>query len=1081
MEFPTDAKFSNVGLKPSANQSSLLYVSVKNMYSEFGSTVTLNSVFDKNPNVTGSHYRKEPLLRLSREDVWEINPYFLDSDFISTENTGALPTLLASGGPFITGRFELSDSGLASDSFSVSLSKPHNSTITFNVVTSPESTYINVTSPITFEPGEVGPKPVTITQKNGLDLASFSDISTTTITFSETTSEGLEDFLVDITVTYEASSRDPGAYVTFTDNFSSTNFEDVNSALVPAIINNFAGFKNQDIMYVLYNGSELGLETAVTDGEGNSWKIISKDLISVEGSFAYVLMQIRGITVLTSGGRLPLSKLRFVVLRNGAFYNLTSMTNAGGLTSYLSVNGISANFEENLFNGTIEMGNVQYFYRFKNVLEPSAFALASAGSALRVMRNSVAKAPVSKNALLGKTMHNLIDNNVYTTQMIDSWMLFDENNYANPIAFYSTVKMGGNYIIAPGDMLAAYIVDSLGNSEIRGISSTDYATSSGSGVIPWTYAGESVSANILETTVFTSALESTEFLKFRLFKKQPFVLNGVTLLEGDTVYELSQELPVGGIKGIAGGMYSEGPNSANIFYIGRFTTVLNGPFDDFSFNVTLDSMTKENIFVNGSTSQLSNIKAYRSQDYTAVQVAPNVWISNTMSDGSLFAYSQLSFKEFYSVRLNDGITTLDINIDGFPVKTTTVINLSPGYNWVGYTMFRPETLANTFLLSGNTRLDPASSLKAIITRDQGSSLVSNGGFFGSLSQMRPGGAYVLYIDPSLANDSLITLTYPSTYNTATIQPPSGYFAVDSFVDPLNGVLINPYVYISNTEFGICFEDSNNPGSYVGIKSTGSYTTFGVHDTTMSLVSPQTISVGNLGSFIPSFEGLDGILTSIQLKAGFTATDGRNIDGANGVLDFIIRKLPDQYGFSDTEIVDYKLSEIGGLLSSSPPFTFRATFGNQSSVPAGVADFFGTFPTTVIPVSPQTPSVITLSTVDASTIRVELDLLKLPGSSTTSIFSTIEIFIDGIDFGTVDESVTNSDNVTHSPAGLTSTILLAQGNAIQFLNTDGVAFGDYPIIIFEATYVSAQAQISLGTDSFIADLNGNTYVIPDFLP
>ena len=60
---------------------------------------------------------------------------------------------------------------------------------------------------------------------------------------------------------------------------------------------------------------------------------------------------------------------------------------------------------------------------------------------------------------------------------------FEENNFANPIAFYSTVKMSGNVIIEPGDMLAAYVIDSLGNIEIRGVSSTDYTTTSGAGSI----------------------------------------------------------------------------------------------------------------------------------------------------------------------------------------------------------------------------------------------------------------------------------------------------------------------------------------------------------------------------------------------------------------------------------------------------------------------------------------------------------------------------------------------------------------------------------------------------------------------
>ena len=76
------------------------------------------------------------------------------------------------------------------------------------------------------------------------------------------------------------------------------------------------------------------------------------------------------------------------------------------------------------------------------------------------------------------------------------------------------------------------------------------------------------------------------------------------MLPGNSVYELAQELPVGGINGITGGMYSENPSTANI-YIGRFSTVLNGPYDDFSFNVTLDSLTKEHISVDSKCKSIT--------------------------------------------------------------------------------------------------------------------------------------------------------------------------------------------------------------------------------------------------------------------------------------------------------------------------------------------------------------------------------------------------------------------------------------------------------------------------------------------
>mgnify|MGYP006137969369 CR=1 FL=1 len=995
-----------------------------------------------------------------------------------------VPNIILREGPFITGKFELSKDGTASDSFKVTLSKVFSQDINLSISIS-SSDYVDISpKELSFLADELTTKTITIFQTAGVELD--GNIGESLImTFEEnTTSVGVETVTqtLNITYTHVDSPELPGAYITFNDNFSSTNFEDVNSALVPAVINNFSGFRQNDILYVLYKGTFLNLEPAVTDSDGQIWKIICKDMITVQAENAYVLMQIRGITILASSGHLAIADLRFMILRDGIFYQLNTLDGASGLTTYLEVNGISATFEENLINGTIEMGNAEFFYRFEDTLVLSEFKLPSSDSdtsALLMMRKGMIKSSVS---MIPSSSNSLIDNNIYSSEVIDSWMQFDENNFANPVAFFSTVKMSGNVIITPGDMLAAYVVDSLGNYEIRGVSSTDYTSTSGMGVIPWTYPGESSPVNVLETTIFTNALQSTEFIKFRLFKKEPYVLEGIIVLAGNSVYELAQELPVGGLNGLTGGMYSQGPNDSNIFFIGRFTTVLNGPYDDFSFNVTMDDMKKEGIFVDGTTSQLNKIKAYRSQNYTAVQISPGIWLSNTTLDGALFVNSPLSYKEFYSIRLMSNVDKVQINLDGVPVQTQVSINLNRGYNWVGYTMFKAETLSNIFKLNGNTRLDPANSLKAIITRDQGSALVSNGGFFGSLSQMRPGGAYVLYVDPSLPDGTSITLNYPSTYNTTTVQNPSGFFKVTSFVNPLPDIIGDTYIFISDTEFGIAFVNLYN-NTVAGIKTIGNYTGFGVHDTTMTLIDPQTIEIGNLGSFIPSFTGLDGILTSVQVKAGFTALDGTNIDAANGILDFVLRKNPNPLAFSDTEAVDYKLSEIGGLLPSaqSPPFKFTAVV--DQNIPDSVQTFFGNF-TPVIPSTPQNPVVFQMTKLENNKLQIQINLRKIIGSNENSKFTVIELFFDTVNFGEADNEsdipAATTDNVSIiSPQLIPFSILQAQGNAFQYISVDGVSFGNSPLV-FEVAYITASDNILIKTNSYVIDSNFAKYTIPEFL-
>lgn len=1083
MEFPTDAKFSNIELAPNPNAKGVLYVPVKNNYQTYEPFAPL-SVFDKHPDIVGK-YRNESVLRYNElREAWEINPYFLESNFLSApvqepvddseQDDIEIPQITVENLPI-----ELQGEGTV-HSITVTLDKPYfdgsnYQDVTLTVSKNPiSSTYFIDFSDVDLTFTEtVLSQTFTLTEKANVDLTQELNDTVTGFTVSETTSFGINYVTFDVSVKNDTRVM---PNIAFVDNFSSTNFEDVNSALVPTIIEDFSGFVQDDIIYTLYSGTQnLGLSPAFTEND-TTWRIVSKDLITVQGEFAYALLQIRGITVLTStdSGFLNFDDLRFALLRQGVFYELELLQNSGGLTQSLPSQGISKTFEQNLYNSTIEMGNVDYFLRFNTPDEPAQFVLQLAQqSSLLLMKNSTAKMPTMQRSIMEtQTLNSLVDNNIYVNEVIDSWMYFDENQYANPIAFYSTVKVANHVIITPGDMLAAYIIDSTGNTQIRGVTRTDYNTTNGQGVIPWVYPGESEAVNILETTVFTNALKSTEFIKFRLFKKDPFVLDGKVIVEGNSVYELAQELPVGGINGLTGGMYSEGPSNANIFYIGRFTTVLNGPYDDFSFNITMESSVKEHVFVNGSVSVLDKIKAYRSQDYTAVQVAPGVWLSNTMSNGSLFVDAPLSFKEFYSVRLMPNVNTVTLNVDGFPVKTQVPIALKPGYNWIGYTMFRRDTLHNVFKLDTNDRLSIPSSLKAIITRSEGSALVNNGQFFGSLEYMKPGGAYVLYIDQSLPSDTTVLLNYPSTYNTTTIQSPNGYFKVDSFINPIPSIIGDIYIYISDTELGLAFTDPNDSTKIAGLKTTGNYTGFGVHDTTMTLIDPQSIKITNLGDIIPSFVGLDGLLTSIQLKAGFTTLDGKTVNGANGVLDFVLRKNPDPLSFSDTEAVDYVMSTIGGLFEDEqkPPFEFTATITYDA--PQEVQDFIGNF-IPVQPEPPENPVVFTLThNVFDQSILLQMSLNNIVGTDATSKFHAFEIAFDGVDFGAADENPSTTDNVEQidpidkvtvlSPPSLGFDILQAQGNSIQYIRANGTTFGTEKIIL-KVSYFTAPENITIDKD------------------
>lgn len=78
MEFTSDAKYSNIEIESTGK--GMVYVPVKNNYSEYGNMFVPNSVFDVHPDTGSGKYRQEPLLKYNElHESWELNAYFIET------------------------------------------------------------------------------------------------------------------------------------------------------------------------------------------------------------------------------------------------------------------------------------------------------------------------------------------------------------------------------------------------------------------------------------------------------------------------------------------------------------------------------------------------------------------------------------------------------------------------------------------------------------------------------------------------------------------------------------------------------------------------------------------------------------------------------------------------------------------------------------------------------------------------------------------------------------------------------------------------------------------------------------------
>jgi len=668
--------------------------------------------------------------------------------------------------------------------------------------------------------------------------------------------------------------------------------------MIPAILNNKSGFKDGDKIYTLYKDSINKVEPCYKDNR-TTMTLLGKDKVTISSNISYALVQIRNITVITSGGNVPLDKFKFVLERaNGSVKKLVLRSSA--LSQQITRNGgVSGDFEDNLLNGTIGTNNTGSFLNF---VEDSSENITIQTTPMRTQ--NYARIFNRETALKKKS---LIDNSNNTYGTVDSWLNFDENAFANPVVFYSTVFSMGECVIEDGDMLAAYVKKTVGGAvveELRGVSGTT--------PFDWNLSGLSNAINpvkIIQMTIFTNAVSSTELVKFKLFKKNAYTytspsggdLDNITMLNAYTIYDLDQELAVGNI---ASGIYSDGPSTSNIFYVGRFTKTLQGPYDDFSYNIDLDLSKKEDIF----GSNIASVKAYRSQDYTAIQShdgSTYSWFSSTMANGQQFHNSNLNKEEFYSVRLVDS-NSIKIQLDGkVNYDIPAQINLSAGYNWIGYLPNKEHSVGTLLDTNITSTVDGSNNLKAVISRSEGSVLYNPNGspskFLGSLVNMRPGGGYVVYVNGPA------TLTYPgpTVLNEPTplliSKPGVGgmYYRLESFDNPISAIAnkSDMWVYIKDDQTEIGFVYQSSTGRLTGIKHTGTFSSLGKHELAMGAMRSMYGTTYTPVQSAPGVEDYEmitlgqitGKLREMKLDIGFTTDNFADStpDKANGEIDFKI--------------------------------------------------------------------------------------------------------------------------------------------------------------------------------------------------
>ena len=664
-------------------------------------------------------------------------------------------------------------------------------------------------------------------------------------------SENIVNFPPKFNLVYPSLQGDLFDFVSFTDNFTTSNFEDTNAALIPSLLGNFSQLQANDVIYVVYKGTINGVSPSFTN-EGIDYTIVAKDQVSIQNNVNYVLTQMRGINSITTNGYVSLDDLMFLLHRNNVTYDLSLLQDVGGLTQQIiERNSISSVTEENWYNNTIDLTSEDYFLRFSPSYSTSTFQLSTVVNKMSMSNIKPAKKKHLQN---------------YNENIVDTWTEFDEQTFIQePKRVFFLIKSQNINIVEEGDLLLAYVFKN--NVEtIVGITNADFMDDSVTGVVEYEFTA-GVKTKLIEIKIYDENLDSNDEIYFRLYKK-----NTTNNTAGNMIYDLHTIINYNDVQSY------ETPNDNNILYLGTFNISLEGPYADFSYNVNVLNAVKENIFRNNNDGTIINkVKSYRDQYYTALQVSDNVWISSTLPNGALFSDEPLSYETFYTIQIDEPVT---FNIEGTPIMEPTLLTLSKGYNWIGYTPTRKalanDVLEHAFPQKYTYNGSEYDMISSIVTRNDGSLFNNNGTYFGSLNEMKPGGGYIIYVGKKDYVPSTLetTMTYYNTSSYNIYNTPSGYYKINLENNPFPDVLKDVYIYIEEYSINISFIYEEQPYT---INSPIIYAGFGVYDT--DYVSLPSIIELNLNNALIE-------LTHIKMRVGFTTTDGVNYS-VNGILDFEI--------------------------------------------------------------------------------------------------------------------------------------------------------------------------------------------------
>jgi len=653
----------------------------------------------------------------------------------------------------------------------------------------------------------------------------------------------------------------PPATMTQVDfgTYSTSNFKSSNVAIVPVTLNTIQdssiSFVEGDEIYTSYPASSIDLAQKGFTYNNVDYTLISKDIASKTGGSSFALLQVRGIDALGVSS-IDVSKLLFIVKRGDSIFKAEPKANTN-LTQKLLTDGISNGF--NLLNA--EMGtSAEDFFNFE--LGSASFVEKSTNNQSSLSRSRIGMSRVTKSI-------------ASPSVNIDTWLNFDENQFSNPVTVYATVKQQDQVVLTANDKLAAYV-----NGELRGVSSKLLNIDGN---------------NVFEITVFTNATNTTDFVNFKLYKHTAY-----ESMTDRSVYNLEEQVT---LSGISGGRYSIGTGEQLVFILGYFEKLLNGPFDDFSFNVDLDDPSKENVF-GGS---LNDITSYRNQEFTAIK-AGSLWLSSNTGFGN-FSDLPMTNTTFYSIRLAQGVSSTTIAISGKPIGINKAINMKAGYNWIGYTSAVKQSLGDVWN-NAQTDINASGNLVGITTRSDGAALYTSTvadvpQFIGSLSEMKPGGSYVIYIKQDT------TLVYDSLFKQGTVEIVQGDFNVSSFVNPLVGTDLRKVSLDANGVLGALLSNG------VTVSQDFGYNAFGEYETDWLQVSTP------FGVVIS--DNLKGNITHMKINVGFTTgTDGLSAMGANGVIDYKLETLAAVLNMGQETNQVYVVSEIPNELPVSAPFAFSAS-------------------------------------------------------------------------------------------------------------------------------------------------------------